>query len=184
MSNQSSLDDVFDPEERLREVAARSGWVIVAGEWVHEDGSRASGQAMASTLLSLGAEILDALEPLRRREGDLQALRALCEGCRACVDQAAQEALAWRAEQVAHGDAEPEVDVCPAWRSAYDWIFSKEVSGAARALADRIGVKIERCDPDTSYREDALVFVGQLEEGVARFDAVAGAGFRAALARR
>lgn len=46
------------------------------------------------------------------------------------------------------------------WETKYDLIFSPDVSGAIK----KTGIRLDYCDPDTSYEEDVRAFVSAATE--------------------
>jgi len=59
------------------------------------------------------------------------------------------------------------------WETVYDQIFSGTLGGVRRAIYQETGLRLEYCDPDTTYKADAMALIDamrpQLEEYLAGY---------------
>lgn len=50
------------------------------------------------------------------------------------------------------------------WKLAFDLVFSDNGAGRVRRILEALGLELTYHDPDTSYEEDAVAFVGALQD--------------------
>ena len=74
--------------------------------------------------------------------------------------------LATRHVQTARTIAVPGDD--RPWHAAFDLVFNDTVSGAVRECVRSLNINFEPYDPDGSYEDDVIAYVGDLESLVRR----------------
>lgn len=156
------MKSILDPS--LIEKLSDSGWTVGDGDELsltHEDGSVATKKAAMIIIRHCDPDsILVAADenPERARQ------RAFANACAAneMAKQHIKNAQDATNYEMENGNDSPG----NAWQIAYDLVFNKAVSGAAREALAELNSPLDYYDPDTSYEEDVCAFADALKEKI------------------
>lgn len=140
-------------DKDLEQYMESQGWTIVCEsplEIQHEDGSFASMQAAKALIRELKTEYEE--EKLANAGSGnvvLNELIAINDTMHTYIDNVKSQE---EDQQYSH------------WETAYDLIFSENLSRKVYSLLEKLNTRLDYYDPDTSYQEDLEAFANAFDE--------------------
>lgn len=123
----------------------------------HEDGSVATKQAALIIARHFAPDLMAEQDSDTPESSQMRAFAKAC---------AASEVAAEYIENATNHDIEHGKDSSTVWKTAFDLVFTEQVSGAAHEALAELNAQLDYYSPDTSYEEDVCAFASALSDKI------------------